>query len=288
MKSECSCRRFDLCRGAEMTQTLNRARVTEGWAVQILLLTWAAGSMDALGYLGLDHVFTANMTGNTVLLGLAVGRGQVLAALRSVSALLGFVVGLAVGASVIEAQKPASDTKRAVSRAILVEGAVLAAFTVLWHLPVRETSPAMLQALILSSAGAMGIQSAIVRRLNLPGIATTYITGTLTSFVAGIVWSHGASQKTDEIDGHREQGELWRPSGATASRGFLRVHDGGGDERSVANAGKLAGGVLAPGGDRVGVGAGAAIERRRGGRCVAEQKRWLMWTRHIDAPQSAV
>jgi len=157
--------------------------------------------MDALGYLGLDHVFTANMTGNTVLLGLAVGRGQVLAALRSVSALLGFVVGLAVGASVIEAQKPASDTKRAVSRAILVEGAVLAAFTVLWHLPVRETSPAMLQALILSSAGAMGIQSAIVRRLNLPGIATTYITGTLTSFVAGIVGRMGRAKKLTRSTG---------------------------------------------------------------------------------------
>ncbi len=37
----------------------------------LLMLTWAAGSVDAISYLGLGHVFTAMMTGNTVLLGLA-------------------------------------------------------------------------------------------------------------------------------------------------------------------------------------------------------------------------
>ena len=89
-----------------MPRTLNSARITEGWGPQILLLTWAAGSMDALGYLGLDHVFTANMTGNTVLLGLATGRGEVLATLRSFSALLGFVAGVGAGAAAIQSQKP--------------------------------------------------------------------------------------------------------------------------------------------------------------------------------------
>ena len=51
----------------------------------VLVLTWAAGGVDAISYLGLGHVFTANMTGNAVLLGLAVGQGQGLAALRSLS-----------------------------------------------------------------------------------------------------------------------------------------------------------------------------------------------------------
>src|SRR3989449_11780262 len=63
----------------------------------LLVLTWAAGSVDAISYLGLGHVFTAMMTGNTVLLGLAIGQGQVLAALRSVIALAGFCLGAAVG-----------------------------------------------------------------------------------------------------------------------------------------------------------------------------------------------
>ena len=36
----------------------------------LLTLAFAAGYVDALGYLGLGGVFTANMTGNTVLLGI--------------------------------------------------------------------------------------------------------------------------------------------------------------------------------------------------------------------------
>jgi uncharacterized membrane protein YoaK (UPF0700 family) len=41
--------------------------------------------------------------------------------------------------------------------------------------------------LIALSAFAMGIQSAAVRRLGVPGIATTYITGTLTSLMIDLL-----------------------------------------------------------------------------------------------------
>jgi F-type H+-transporting ATPase subunit b len=67
----------------------------------LLLLTWAAGSVDAISYLGLGHVFTAMMTGNTVFLGLAIGQRQALAALRSVIALGGFCLGAAIGALIV-------------------------------------------------------------------------------------------------------------------------------------------------------------------------------------------
>ncbi len=62
-----------------------------GRDAMLLLLTLAAGCVDAISYLGLGHVFTAMMTGNTVLLGLALGQGHILDALRSIRALLGFV-----------------------------------------------------------------------------------------------------------------------------------------------------------------------------------------------------
>jgi hypothetical protein len=39
-------------------------------------LSLAAGCVDAVGYLGLGQVFVANMTGNTVLLGLAIGQAD--------------------------------------------------------------------------------------------------------------------------------------------------------------------------------------------------------------------
>ena len=39
----------------------------------VLLLCMTSGIVDVIGYIGLGHVFTANMTGNIVLLGLAIG-----------------------------------------------------------------------------------------------------------------------------------------------------------------------------------------------------------------------
>src|SRR5579884_4544484 len=66
--------------------------------VMILLLAWAAGSVDAISYLALGHVFTANMTGNTLLMGMSAGQGHHAEALRSATALLGYLFGVAVGA----------------------------------------------------------------------------------------------------------------------------------------------------------------------------------------------
>jgi len=42
----------------------------------LLVLTFTTGVVDAVSYLGLGHVFTANMTGNIVFLGFGIaGRG---------------------------------------------------------------------------------------------------------------------------------------------------------------------------------------------------------------------
>src|SRR5690606_36157903 len=40
--------------------------------VLMLALTFSTGIADAVGYLGLDRVFTGNMTGNVVILGMAL------------------------------------------------------------------------------------------------------------------------------------------------------------------------------------------------------------------------
>ena len=162
----------------------------QGRNTMVLVLTWAASAIDAISYLGLGHVFTANMTGNAVLLGVAIGQGQGLAALRSMIALAGFVVGVALGAIVLHKGPQQSDWPVAVTKAVLLEGVILVAFTIAWHLGVR--AGATLYVLIILSALAMGLQSAAIRHLKVPGIATTYITGTLTSLVAEFTsWLYG-------------------------------------------------------------------------------------------------
>jgi uncharacterized membrane protein YoaK (UPF0700 family) len=176
-----------------MSDASNETPLKDRWIAQVLLLTWVAGTIDAIGYLALGHVFTANMTGNAVLLGIAAGQGQGLAATRSIVALVGFVIGVSVGAYLAHRSGTQASLRRAFLGPALVEAIVLAAFAVVFHLPLIPRNQMTLYILIALSAVAMGIQSAAVRRLNLPGIATTVITVTITSLVAGFVrWLHRA------------------------------------------------------------------------------------------------
>ena len=63
----------------------------------LLILTLTSGLIDAVSYLGLGHVFTANMTGNIVLLGFGLAGAGGLPVLAPVVSLLSFLVGAAAG-----------------------------------------------------------------------------------------------------------------------------------------------------------------------------------------------
>jgi uncharacterized membrane protein YoaK (UPF0700 family) len=122
-----------------------------------------------------------------VLLGLTLGQGRGLAAMSNVIALVGFALGAALGAWIVDRGKSGSWDRR-VTSAIFWEAMILAIFTLLWHLTPggAQRGQIPLYLLIALSALAMGLQSAAVRSLNLPGVATTYVTGTLTSLLAGL------------------------------------------------------------------------------------------------------
>ena len=77
-----------------------KERVDSG-DVGLALLGFASGSMDALAFFNLGEVFPSAMTGNTALLGLALGQGHVIAASRPFVAFAGFLAGaIAAAASV--------------------------------------------------------------------------------------------------------------------------------------------------------------------------------------------
>ena len=59
--------------------------------------TAVSGLIDAVSYLGLGHVFTANMTGNVVFLAFAAAGANGLSVPRSGTALVAFLVGAVVG-----------------------------------------------------------------------------------------------------------------------------------------------------------------------------------------------
>ena len=156
-----------------------RATVRDAMLVSLSL---TAGCVDAIGFLALGHVFVANMTGNTVLLGLAIGQWELGAALRAVAALAGFIGGVAAGATLLHQDREAREAwPPIVTLALALELLVLIAFAVGWIRTVPETTGEVTYLLILLSSLAMGVQSSAVRRLGIPGVATTYITGTLTN-----------------------------------------------------------------------------------------------------------
>ena len=62
----------------------------------MMALTFSTGIIDAVGYLGLDRVFTGNMTGNVVILGMALLGADGLPIVGPTVALGGFVLGAIV------------------------------------------------------------------------------------------------------------------------------------------------------------------------------------------------
>ena len=165
----------------------------------LFILAWAAGIIDAVSYLGLDRVFTAMMTGNTVLLALAIGQGKAAAVLRSVLALVGFSAGAAMGALIVARGESRGEWPPAVTAALALEGVLLGGFTVVWHVTVAARTSGATNLLIVLSGLAMGVQAAAVRHLGVPGVATTYLTGTLTSLMAELVgwtrsWGRSSSR----------------------------------------------------------------------------------------------
>src|ERR1022692_4313140 len=62
----------------------------------LLILTLVSGLVDAVSYLGLGRVFTANMTGNVVVLGFAAAGAPGFSAPASLTSLGAFLVGAVV------------------------------------------------------------------------------------------------------------------------------------------------------------------------------------------------
>src|SRR5215472_5908504 len=162
----------------------------------VLFFTWAAGCVDAIVYI-IAHVFTANMTGNAVLLGISLGSNISMATVRSLVALITFIAGIVLGAVMVTNEGKGIPWKR-IRLAVLVESAVLALFAAVFLLPVSLQAEGTIETLIVLSAFAMGMQSATVKRLNLPGIATTYITGTMTSMISGLVHHWGSDDNSQD------------------------------------------------------------------------------------------
>ncbi|MGA8746157.1 MAG: YoaK family protein [Solirubrobacterales bacterium] len=148
----------------------------------LLVLTFTTGLVDAASYLGLGHVFTANMTGNIVLLGFGIAGSGGLPVLAPLVSLGAFLVGAAVG-GIMAARMARSDPAR-LARALAIEvGAIGVAVVVAVAIEVQpnRVSGDLVIALL---ALAMGVRNATVRRIGAADLTTTVLTMTLTGLAA--------------------------------------------------------------------------------------------------------
>jgi uncharacterized membrane protein YoaK (UPF0700 family) len=155
--------------------------------VRLLMLAASAGSADGWSYFGFGHAFVANMTGNTVLLGLAVFQphGNWLHPLISLSS---YAAGTMIGSRLTEKVQPGAVWSKAISWTLMLEALLLLAAEAGWigvHLKMNHAPS--LELLLATVSLAIGMQSSAMVQLKIPGIVTTYITGTWTTMLSGLV-----------------------------------------------------------------------------------------------------
>lgn len=158
----------------------------------LIILAVSAGSADGWGYFGLGHAFVANMTGNTVLVAMSLlGYGHDLT--QRAIAMGCYLVGVMLAAMLTRSVREGSQWPRQVSATLLLEAILLIGAEIAWisilRYPAQDAAFAgrIHHFLLGVVAFAIGIQSGAMLQLRIPGIVTTYITGTWTSLSSGLV-----------------------------------------------------------------------------------------------------
>lgn len=156
----------------------------------MLALTFSTGVVDAVGYLGLDRVFTGNMTGNVVILGMGLAGAHGIPIAGPAVALVAFIAGAAAAGRCLRGARPGWS-----GRHTLIFGAVTAALTGA-SVAAIVGSPTRGGALWLTAVMglAMGAQAAAARFIGVTDITTVVVTSTLTGLASDSVLGRGVKQ----------------------------------------------------------------------------------------------
>ncbi|WP_432572168.1 DUF1275 family protein [Kineococcus sp. SYSU DK005] len=191
----------------------------------MLTLTFSTGVVDAVGYLGLDRVFTANMTGNVVILGMALTGAEDLPVVGPVLALLTFLAGAAAVGRVLRRAGKGWTTASTVVFALVGAGLAALAGVVAAlgdAVPVEPGGTPPAGALVVTALLGllMGAQAAAARRLAVKDVTTVVVTSTLTGLAADSRLAGG----TGEGWRRRLGAVLLILAGAAAGAALLRWH----------------------------------------------------------------
>lgn len=137
-----------------------------------LVLTGIAGYVDAIGYLRLAHIYTANMSGNSVSLGIHLATSNWPGVWSRAEPILFFVIGLLISRLVINAGARGS-WKSPLAAAFALELAGLAGF-----------AASSGNVAVAAASFAMGIQAAAISHFGNVTLYTCFVTGTLVKMAS--------------------------------------------------------------------------------------------------------
>ena len=147
----------------------------------MLALTFSTGVIDAVGFLGLDRVFTANMTGNVVILGMGLANVADLPVLGPLMALLGFITGAAFGGRTLSRSEAGWSIKT--TGMLLVVASVQTTLAII-TLANSSLSRPSTTVLVATLGIAMGLQAATARHIAVQDVTTVAVTATIAGLAA--------------------------------------------------------------------------------------------------------
>lgn len=147
----------------------------------MLALTFSTGVVDAVGYLGLDRVFTGNMTGNVVILGMGLADVADLPVLGPLVALLGFITGAAFGGRTLHRSTRGWSGYTTGILIVVASVQVTLAIVTVVESSLSRTAAAVLVATL---GMAMGLQAATARHIAVQDVTTVAVTATIAGLAA--------------------------------------------------------------------------------------------------------
>ena len=160
-----------------------KAPIKPSLEIILICTAFAAGSVDIIALTKLGGILVSAMTGNLAFLGYYISRFSFASALGAVIALVSYMLGTAGGAVLSRklSQHPA------LRLLLTVQTVLLAAAVAVWFSVPHRTGSLGLDAVIVLTAVAMGMQSIVGKRVNLSNIPTIVFTSTLTNIIIGLI-----------------------------------------------------------------------------------------------------
>ena len=158
----------------------------------LLVMTLVTGIVDAVSWLGLGRVFTNLQTGNLVVLAFAISGASGFSTTHNIATLVSFFVGALAGGRLIIRLVNERDL---ILFENMLEASALAVIGVLsfGFNSASGTPEILLYTMIVLLAVAMGLRSAVVKKLSIPDMLTTLPTFTMTGILSDLSSVHGKS-----------------------------------------------------------------------------------------------